>query len=108
MRRLSVEVMELILKPCLLNVDIQTIAMGQQLICDPGDYYPWLYCNYAMLGLELRGLWASFGWRQKFLCYLRTFFISYIYPLPWVKWPCNRLLKLLLEKFTKQKSKKDT
>ncbi len=98
--------MELILKPFLLNVDIQTIWMGQQLFFHPGDYYVWLYCSYAVSGLELRGLWASFGWRQTLFYYLRTAFISYIYPQPGVKWACNRLLKPLLEKFTHWKSKK--
>ncbi len=98
--------MELILKPCLLNLDIRTIAMGQQIFRDPSNYYVWLYRNYAMLGYELRGLWASFSWRQRYWFYLRTALVSYIYPLHGVKWLCNRLLGRLIDKFTRRLSKK--
>jgi hypothetical protein len=105
-RRLGAEIMELILKPCLLNLDIRTIAMGQQIFRDPSNYYVWLYRNYAMLGYELGGLWGSFSWRQRYWFYLRTAIVSYIYPLPGVKWLCNRLLRRLIEKFTHRMSKK--
>ena len=80
--------------------------MGQQIFRDPSNYYVWLYRNYAMLGFELRGLWASFTWRQKYWYYLRTTIVSYIYPLPGVKWALNKFLKRLIEKFTRRLTKK--
>ena len=105
-RQLCAKIMERILKPCLLFVDHRTIQMGQQIFRDPSNYYVWLYRNYAMLGFELRGLWASFTWRQKYWYYLRTTIVSYIYPLPGVKWALNKFLKRLIEKFTRRLTKK--
>lgn len=105
-RQLGAEIMERILKPCLLNLDRRTIWMGQQIFRDPSNYYVWLYRNYAMLGFQLRGLWASFGWRQKYWYYLRTAIVSYIYPLPGIKWAFNRLLKRLVDSLTRHLSKK--
>lgn len=105
-RHLGAEIMERILKPCLLRLDQRTIQMGRQIFRDPSNYYVWLYRNYAMLGFQLRGLWDSFGWRQKYWYYLRTVIVSYVYPLPGVKWALNRLLKRLVDKLTLRLSKK--
>lgn len=79
------EVMEKILKPCMLNVNIQSMMMAQKIFSDPLNYYVWVYRNYRMVGFNLQKLWNSFTWKQCYVYYARSFFLGILYPCQFVR-----------------------
>lgn len=79
------EIMDKILKPCMLHLNHQSMIMAQKIFSNPLNYYVWVYRNYRMVGLNLEKLWSSFSWRQRYLYYTRAFFLDYLYPLPLVR-----------------------
>ena len=79
------EVMERILKPCMLNVNDQSMIMAQKIFSDPTNYYVWIYRNYNMVGFRMDKLWNSFTWKQWYLYYARSLFLDFFYPLPIIR-----------------------
>lgn len=72
-------IMEMVLKPCMLNLSDQSIAMAQTIFSEPTDYYVWVYRNYRMVGYPLNKLWQSFSWRQRLLYYSRSLWLDHLY-----------------------------
>ncbi|XP_023341835.1 uncharacterized protein LOC111711671 isoform X1 [Eurytemora carolleeae] len=105
-RRLGYELIELIIKPSCLNIDYQSIYLGQKIFKYPAQYYVWIYRTYCMTGLELGQLWKSFTWKQCSSYYIRSWFSSYIYPWIGIKQVFNKIvltsLNVFLEKFKKK------
>lgn len=100
------EVMEKILKPCMLNVNEQSMIMAQKIFSNPLNYYVWVYRNYKMVGFKLDKLWASFTWRQCSLYYTRLLFFDYLYPLPVVRTLMNYWTnKIIAKMWSKEKIK---
>lgn len=100
------EVMEKILKPCMLNVNDQSMIMAQKIFSNPLDYYVWVYRDYKMVGFKMDKLWASFTWRQCFLYYTRSLFLDYLYPLPVVRTFMNYWTnKIIIKMWSKEKIK---
>eukprot|EP00092_Neocalanus_flemingeri_P105852 GFUD01135745.1.p1 GENE.GFUD01135745.1~~GFUD01135745.1.p1 ORF type:complete len:378 (+),score=35.60 GFUD01135745.1:179-1312(+) len=79
------EVMDKILKPCMLYVNDQSIIMAQKILAKPTNYYVWVYRNYNMVGFRMDRLWNSFSWKQRCAYYSRSLFLGYLYPLPLVR-----------------------
>ena len=77
--------MEMVLKPCMLNLSDQSIAMAQTIFSEPTDYYVWVYRNYRMVGYPLNKLWQSFSWRQRLLYYSRSLWLDHLYNLSLVR-----------------------
>lgn len=93
------EVMERVLKPCMLHVTKDTIVMAQKIFANPLTYYVWVYRNYRMVGFELSGLWSSFTWRQRWWYYVRTVFMEHFYSWSLVKYIINSFVKKSMDKF---------
>ena len=83
------EVMEKILKPCMLNVNLHSMIMAQKIFSDPLNYFVWVYRNYRMVGFNLQKLWASFTWKQCYMYYARSFFLDTLYPFHIARWCLN-------------------
>lgn len=92
------EIMEKILKPCMLNVNDQSMIMAQKIFSDPLNYYVWVYRNYKMVGFRLDKLWNSFSWKQRYFYYARSFFLDYLYPLPLVRGFMNYWVRRVITK----------
>jgi len=95
------QILEEILKPCMLNLSLHSMLMAQMLFSDPSLYYVRLYINYKMVGFDLKRLWQSFNWRQRYIYYWRTFFFEYLYPLRFVKVLMNKFANYILNKVWK-------
>jgi len=96
------EVIELILKPCMLNVSDQSIILAQKIFSNPQNYFVWVYRNYRMVGFNLDKLWKSFNWKQRCLYYWRSIFLDFIYPLPLVRHFMNYCVRWLLTKVSSE------
>jgi len=104
-RSLGFLALDKVVKPCCLNIQNQTIHLGQKIFRDPCNYYVWVYRNYYMMDIELRELWQSFSWKQLYYYYARYMFTAYIYPIPLIKQLVNALVTKMLNKVMARKTK---
>merc|ERR1711874_172370 len=100
-------VMEKILKPCMLHLDIYGVHMAKTAVFF-SDYHVVAYTNYHLVGYDLPNLWASFSLVQRTKYYTKQIY-SFFFNLPGVRQALNyftdRFMKKILSRFNKRNKK---
>lgn len=103
-------VMEKIIKPCMLHLDIYGIHMAKAAVFFT-DYHVVAYTNYQLVGYNLPNLWASFSALQRAKYYIRNVW-SFLAHLPGISQLlnsyANKTLKRIFQHFNRRYSKQQS